>query len=211
MGKIILVVLAVAICGVLAWAKDNKQLAEGLRQAQAKDFLVTSGDVYKKDGRLMVDDKMMRAVLKTTTPQKATVNFTYIGPSKYTSRLQNGDVRHQFGLKMASKNECNLVYVMWDFDAQRIRVSVKSNPGMCTFNECRDGGYIGLPSVAAPAVKPGEAHSLRADLDGTDLTVYADDLKIHATLPEAAAGLSGPLGLRSDNAAVAFDLTVGGN
>lgn len=210
MGKVLLILLVLFVCGV-ALAKNDKQLAFGLRTVQPKDLDVTSGDIMRKDDRLLVDSRMMRAVLKQRTDQKIKATFTYNGASKSVSRLQNGDIRHQFGFKMAAKNECNLVYVMWDFDTQRIRISVKSNPGMFTFNDCRDGGYIGLPSVPAPKVEAGQSHTLSAVLNGTDLVVYADDQKIQASLPDVATSLSGPLGLRSDNVNVVFDLTVGGN
>ena len=55
-------------------------------------------------------------------------------------------------------------------------------------------------SEPLPAVSVGEAHVLRASLSGEHLDVRVDGrTRWRGRLPEAAASLEGPVGLRSDN------------
>jgi hypothetical protein len=154
--------------------------------------------------------------LKKASPsQKATVNFTYLGPTNEVSHLGNGEVRHQFGIKLKAQDICNLVYVMWNFDTQKIAVSVKLNPGQRTHEDCLDRGYInGIKArvlVPPPAVHVDQPHSLSAKLEGQELTVKADGVMVwQGALVPVVLEFKGPVGLRSDNAHVVFDFLVGG-
>jgi hypothetical protein len=58
----------------------------------------------------MVSTKEMRATLKFPTQQNVTVKFTYLGPTQEVSRLGNGEVRSQFGIKLRAQDTCNIVY-----------------------------------------------------------------------------------------------------
>jgi hypothetical protein len=183
-----------------------------------KDFNVTDGKIERATGgRLQIRTKEVRATLKKQTVQKITVNFTYVGPTQDVSHLGDGSVRHQFGLKLQAQDICNLVYVMWHFDSpkdNRLEVSVKSNPGRKTHEDCLDNGYIFALTpttfVAAPIVKVDEAHTLSAELSGRHLLVHADNLLVwEGDLPEVVSSFNGPIGFRSDNAHVVFDYAVG--
>ena len=104
---------------------------------------------------------------------------------------------------------------MWNFEAQRIAVSVKLNPGQRTHEDCLDRGYINniKPRVSAPspAVSVDQPHSLSADLEGQELTVKADGRIVwQGMLVPVVLEFQGPVGLRSDNAHVVFDFLVGG-
>jgi hypothetical protein len=157
----------------------------------------------------------MRATLKSrpTPNQNVTIHFTYLGPTREISHLGNGETRHQFGLKLKAQDIFNLVYVMWNFDTQKIVVSVKLNPHQKTHEDCLDRGYINNiePSVAAapsPLTK-NQPHTLNANLAGQDLTVTADDTIVwQGTLPAIILQFQGPPSLRSDNARVLFDFAV---
>jgi hypothetical protein len=180
------------------------------------DFDVSDGEIDKAPGdRLIVNSKEMRATLKKTSPsQKVTVTFTYLGPTSEVSHLGNGRVRHQFGVKLKAHDTCNLVYVMWNFDTQKIAVPVKLNPGQRAHEDCLDRGYISgiKPRVSArPAVLDvGQPHTLSADLVGQELTVTADGTIVwQGTLIPVVLEFKGPVGLRSDNARVVFDFFVG--
>jgi hypothetical protein len=156
----------------------------------------------------------MRATLKSIGPQKAAIHFTYLGPTREVSHLGSGEVRHQFGIKLKAQDNCNLVYVMWSFDTQKIAVSVKLNPGQSTHEECLDHGYINniKPRVKLePArLRVDEPHSISAVLEGLELAVKADDALVwRGILPPAVAKFTGPTGMRSDNAHVVFDYFVG--
>jgi hypothetical protein len=181
------------------------------------DFDVSDGRIEQAAGdRLMVESKEMRATLKkVSNAQQATVKFTYLGPTREVSHLGNGEVRHQFGIKLKAQDICNLVYVMWNFDTQKIAVSVKLNPGQRTHEDCLDRGYINniKPAVSAapPPIGVDRPHTLYADLRGQRLTVKADGVLVwDGTLVPVVLRFNGPLGLRSDNAHVVFDFLAGG-
>jgi hypothetical protein len=178
------------------------------------DFEVTDGAIQSSHNRLLVESPEMRAVIRSSTiHHKAEVNFAYLGPTSRVSKLANGEVRHQFGLKLRAQDVCNLVYVMWNFDSQKVAVSVKLNPGQRTHEQCLDHGYINdiKPDVKAdpPALQIDEPHTLAADLDGRHLNVTADSKVVwRGTLPLVALQFDGPVGLRSDNARVVFDYSM---
>jgi hypothetical protein len=73
---------------------------------------VTEGIVTFGNGQFEVAHKQMRAVLIRQTAPNATIVFTYLGPTSEVSHLDNGEVRHQLGLKLKAQNACNLVYVL---------------------------------------------------------------------------------------------------
>jgi hypothetical protein len=188
------------------------RIAVAQTAARLPDFDVSDGKIEQTaDGRLAVSSREMRATLKTASrSQQATVRFTYLGPTPDVSHLGNGEVRHQFGIKLKAQDICNLVYVMWNFDTQKIAVSVKLNPGQRTHEDCLDRGYINniKPSrwTAPPPVQVRLPHTLLAELQGQQLTVKADAILVWQGIlvPEVLA-FNGPVGLRSDNAQVAFD------
>ena len=181
-------------------------------QTQPNDFDVPDGKIERvAGGRLMVSTKEMRATLRRSTEQNVTVNFNYLGPTKEVSRLGNGQVRSQFGIKLRGQDTCNIVYVMWHFAPdQKIAVSVKRNPGQRTHEECLDNGYINnikpRVSALAPAVHQDESNTLSASMTGSNLTVTADGKVVwEGDLGPVALEFDGPVGLRSDNAHVVFD------
>jgi len=184
-------------------------------QVRSSDFDVTDGKIQGAKGhRLMVSTKEMRATLKFTTEQSATVKFTYLGPTKEVAHLGSGEVRSQFGIKLRAQNDCNVVYIMWHFAPdQKIAVSIKRNPGQRSHTECHDRGYINniKPRISdAPApVEPNQPHFLTASMSGSDLTVTADNKLVWwGDLGPVALSFSGPVGLRSDNARLLFDFLV---
>ncbi len=189
---------------------------EAQTRTQLSDFDVSDGKIEKAAGdRLMVGSKEMRATLKKISPsQKVTIRFTYLGPSAEVSHLGNGEVRHQFGIKLKAQDICNLVYVMWNFDTQKIAVSLKLNPGQRTHEDCLDRGYINnlKPRMTAPppAVRPDQPHTVYAELEGKELTVKADGRVVwQGTLVPVVLQFKGPVGIRSDNAHVVFDFLAG--
>ena len=184
-------------------------------QLQPNDFDVPDGRIEKAAGdRLMVSTKEMRATLKFPTQQNVTVKFTYLGPTKEVSRLGNGEVRSQFGIKLRAQDTCNIVYVMWHFSPdQKIAVSVKRNPGQRTHEDCLDNGYINniKPRVSAlpQPVSPDQPHTLSASMSDSNLTVKVDNsVAWEGDLGPVALEFDGPVGLRSDNAHVVFDFLV---
>jgi hypothetical protein len=179
------------------------------------DLCVTEGEVATgQNDHLEVDAPKMRAYVNSWTSQAIEAHFTYLGPTKEESPLGSGEIRRQFGLKLRAQNACNLVYVMWRFEPEaRIVVSVKRNPDQTMSSECGNHGYQNIKakhSSAPPAVRKGDSHDLSAEMRGTALKVKVDGKDVWAgDVGPAAADLKGPIGIRSDNVRLEFDLEAG--
>jgi hypothetical protein len=128
--------------------------------------------------------------------------------------LGSGALRRQFGLKLRAQDACNLVYAMWRIEPEsKLVVSVKSNPGQHTSAECGNRGYTNIKprlSVPLPALSAGGEHTLRAEMDGAQMRVFADGKLVWegSVLPNAL-GFDGPVGMRSDNAHLEVELLAG--
>jgi hypothetical protein len=164
-----------------------------VRHVSRPMLCVTEGRVEALSGdRLAVSTPKMRAVVIPPTTGSIAAHFTYLGSTTPVSRLQSGELREQFGLKLRAENACNLVYVMWRIAPKPgLVVSVKSNPGLTRSRQCGNGGYRTVkPSRESPVprLRSGETHSLSAALSGSILRVWTD----------GARGSAGDLG-RPDN------------
>ena len=177
-----------------------------------RSLCVTEGTVGTGAGHhLTIDDAKVRAYVNAWTSQAVKTQFTYFGPSTVESPLGSGEIRRQFGLKLLAQNACNLVYVMWRFEPEsKIVVSVKKNAGQTTSAECGNRGYENITAARSgplPAVRPGDSHDLDANLHGTELTVSVDGKEVwEGDVGPGAADLTGPVGIRSDNARLDFNL-----
>lgn len=186
--------------------------AQNLTPVSQADLCVTEGSVEQMPNNLLkIDVPSMRAYLNKLTPQIEEAQFTYGGPTQNEKALGSGAVRRQFGLKLHAGDACNLVYVMWRIEPDKeIVVSVKSNPGQHTSAECGNRGYTNIKparSAPTPAVNAGETHSLRVEMNGAELHVYADGVSTwRGSVTADAAALPGPVGIRSDNAALQIQL-----
>lgn len=195
-----------AACGAPPGAERASLVSVG-----ASTLCVTSGTVQLADGRLRTDAAGMRAVVMGGPSQLAELSFSLLGRSREVAPLANGELRQQIGLKLRAQDSCNVVYVMWHVSPQPgIAVSVKSNPGQSTHAQCGDRGYINLPPQPAAfdaTIRSNEPRTLRAEIVGYRLTVFADDaIAWQGMLPEQAFAFDGPSGVRTDNGAFEFDL-----
>ena len=175
-----------------------------------KDELrVTLGRVASRDDGLFTDAGKMRAVRKTVGDRGVALRFRYLGDSREQTALASGAVREQLGVKLRAADSCNLVYVMWRVEPEsKIVVSVKHNPGQTEHEQCHNDGYTNLAAIDVPPIAAGEDHLLRVEeIDGV-LHVWADDKPIwDGPLGEAATSFDGPIGIRTDNVALAFSLS----
>jgi hypothetical protein len=175
-------------------------------------FCPTSGKVDAIDANAMkVTSGELRGVVPGDYGRAAEVVFRYHGPSLGDTPLANGEMRRQIGLKLRAQDTCNVVYVMWHIEpTPGVFVSVKSNPGQSTHAECGANGYINLKSTlsgGAPLIFQGDTHTLRAELDDTTLSVFADGVLVfRAPLPPEAFFFDGPVGMRSDNGDFDFEM-----
>jgi hypothetical protein len=206
-------VISVALLGSLVSGAVPAQTPAPAWFSVARSILcVTEGQIKTaEDGRLAVDAPKMRAYVNRWTAQGIEARFTYLGPTSVQSSLASGAMRSQFGLKLRAQDGCNLVYAVWRFEPESsLVVSVKSNPTEHASADCGNHGYQNIKAEKAspvPVVHPGETHILRAEMNGADLTVFADDnLVWEGDLGPDVLTLNGPVGVRSDNARLALDL-----
>jgi hypothetical protein len=176
---------------------------------------VTEGEIGSGPNEsLTVDAQKMRAYVNTWTSQAIEAEFTYVGPTAKESALGSGEIRRQFGLKLRAQDACNLVYAMWRIEPEsKVVVSIKRNPGQTKSSECGNRGYQNIKprrSSPVPALSPGEKRTLRAQMDGDNLSVFVDNRQVwEGSLGPDAAALTGPVGIRSDNARLQLDLRAG--
>jgi hypothetical protein len=205
--------LALALLGLTGAAGASASPA--LAPAKPQDLCVTEGEVTALGATgLAVETPKMRAFLNRATSQSIEARFKYLGDTAHESRLGSGEIRRQFGLKLEAQDACNLVYAMWRIEPEaKLVVSVKTNPGAHSSAECGNRGYRNvkpLRSAGVPRLRPGEAHALRAELNGASLRVFVDGYPVwEGDLGAEALSLAGPVGLRSDNVRLEIELGTG--
>lgn len=177
---------------------------------------VTEGALLGKEaGPFTVEAPKVRAVLREPTAQDVSLDFTFLGPTAQQLALGSGELRQQVALKLLAQDGCNLLYATWRFAPRNtVVVSVKRNAGQTTSAECGNRGYRNLkPSRSSPPPVPlaGAHHVLRAAIEGEALSVWIDGQPVwRGPVGEAAAGLQGPVGVRTDNVRISFSLSARG-
>lgn len=176
------------------------------------NLCVTEGVIEKTSAnRLSVNVSKMRAYVNAWTAQSAEIRFTYLGGTGQQSALGSGQMRREFGLKLHALDACNLVYAIWRIQPEsKLVVSVKRNPDAHSSSECGNHGYVNIKprkASAVPSLQPGQSHALRAEMKNSELRIYVDDHEVwQGDVGSDAAQLVGPVGIRSDNAQLEFDL-----
>ena len=214
--------LLVVTCAVIAslyspLAHSLPPVASGspVQRIASEKLCVTNGVVSTlPDGRLTIETSSARAIVRIATTQTAEIRFRYVGPSKGAKPLASGELRRQIGLKLRAQDTCNLLYAMWHIEPNaKIAVSLKRNAGQHTHEECGAGGYVNIRarrSVEVPQIRPGEWHTLHAELHGTALTIIADGAVVwEGTVGNDLAQIDGPVGFRTDNVRVEFEYYAG--
>jgi hypothetical protein len=194
--------------------KTNSQSTHLVPVSKA-NLCVTEGTIDQQPGHpLSVNVSKMRAYFNAYTQPLAEARFTYLGSTPNESPLASGEMRRQFGLKLRAQDACNLVYAMWRIEPEsKLVVSVKTNPGQHTSAQCGNRGYQNIKprrSTPVPALTSGTTHTLRAQMNGAEMEVFADNSLVW----EGSAGANvlsfdGPVGLRSDNARLLINLSAG--
>src|SRR5580658_8241545 len=206
---------SLALLSVSTLSAGPQSLATRLAPVSKATLCVTEGTIqeFPRQG-FSVNVPKMRAYLNAYTPPVAEARFTYFGPTPNEAPLASGEMRRQFGLKLRAQDACNLVYAMWRIEPEsKLVVSVKSNPGKHTSAECGNRGYRNIKparSRPVPVLRPGESHSLRAEMNGAEMKVLADNTVVWEG-SAGAEGLSfeGPVGMRSDNARLQIEFRAG--
>jgi hypothetical protein len=206
---------AVIFLSALSLSAALDSLGTTLVSVSRASLCVTEGAIEELPGeRLSVSVSKMRAYLNAFTPQLVEAHFTYLGPTGNEAQLGSGELRRQFGLKLRAQDACNLVYVMWRIEPEsKVVVSVKSNPGQHRSAQCGNRGYRNIKprrSTPVPTLRSGDAHTLRAEMNGAEMKVFADNSLVwEGSVGPDALGFDGPVGIRSDNARLQIDLRAG--
>jgi len=188
-----------------------------LKQAAVSrnELCVTEGEIgTTRGGQLTVDVSKMRAYLNVKTPPEVEVRFKYLGSTGNEARLGSGELRRQFGLKLRAADACNLVYAMWRIEPEsKLVVSVKTNPGEHASAECGNRGYRNVKprrSRPIPQLRTGDTHTLRGEMHGEQMQVFIDGNVVwEGSVGRDALAFDGPVGIRSDNARLEFELKSG--
>ena len=191
----------------------------GLEPIPLARLSVTQGDVEELPGsrpdglRLGIEHPRQRAVVPETTGDDVGLRFTWLGVTDPALPLASGRVREQVGLKLRARDGCNVLYAMWRIaPSAGIVVNFKRNPDDHRSGECGSDGYTTVrPRFMEPLdpLVPGQPHVLRARIDADVLTVFVDGQRVwEGVLPAEALTLEGPVGMRTDNARVRFELLV---
>jgi hypothetical protein len=179
------------------------------------NLCVTEGTIEEFPGQgLSVNVAKMRADVNAYTQPAAEARFTYLGATANEAPLASGEMRRQFGLKLRAQDACNLVYAMWRMEPEsKLVVSVKSNPGEHSSAQCGNRGYQNIKprhSSPLPLLSSGGTHSLRAEMKGAEMQVFADNSLVwEGSVGPDALAFDGPVGIRSDNARLQIDLRAG--
>ena len=193
----------------------SQSLPSRLTPVAKANLCVTEGTLeVLPEQRLAVKVPKMRAYVNAYTLPVAEARFTYLGSTGNEAPLASGEMRRQFGLKLRAQDACNLVYAMWRIEPQsKLVVSVKSNPGEHSSAQCSNHGYQNIKarrSSPVPTLSPGEMHTLRAQMNGPEMEVFADNALVwEGSVGPDALAFDGPVGIRSDNARLQIDLRAG--
>jgi hypothetical protein len=194
--------------------KINSQSTHFVPVSKA-NLCVTERTIDQQPGQpLSINVSKMRAYVNAYTQPEAEARFTYLGATPNESPLASGEMRRQFGVKLRAQNACNLVYAMWRIEPEsKLVVSVKTNPGQHTSAQCSNRGYQNIKprrSSPVPALTPGTTHTLRAQMNGAEMEVFADNSLVwEGSVGTDALSFDGPVGLRSDNARLLIDFAAG--
>jgi hypothetical protein len=206
-------ICALPIAAAASLAQAQAPLAQ-MPAVPRADLCVTEGALDAlRDPSLGVAVPKMRAYVNQPSADAAQLSFTYLGPTEVDAPLGSGAARRQFGVKLRAKDACNLLYVMWRIEPEsKLVVSVKANPGQRSSSDCVNHGYRNLRfalSAPIPRLQPAQAHKLLALIRNQELRAYVDGALVwRGRLDAAAAALTGPAGVRTDNVRLQFVLST---
>jgi hypothetical protein len=180
---------------------------------QRSNLCVTEGSLAGVGPEMSVLVPKMRAYVTRKTTEAVELQFVYSGATDRQVPLASGASRVQFGLKLRAADACNLVYVMWRVEpVSKLVVSIKKNAGQHSSAACGNHGYRDVPAeltAGLPQMRTGDRHRLRAEIRDDALSVFVDERVVwRGRLPADAAQFKGPVGLRTDNVKLTFEVGV---
>jgi hypothetical protein len=164
---------------------------------------VTDGQVKQSAEGFRVESNSSRFEIVGSDGESLALQVRYDGATGSTSTLASGASVSQVALKLRSLNQCNLVYVARRFSPKsEIVIMIKENPGKSTHQECGDGGYKRIGSVALPSVQTGQTFSIGGSFQNNKLSVSYEGKEVWTG--EVAFDRKGDSGVRTDNSKVSI-------
>src|ERR1700723_135293 len=206
---------SLALLSASTLSAGPQSLATRLAPVPKANLCVTEGTIQEFPGQgFSVNAPKMRAYLNAYTQPVAEARFTYFGPTPNEAPLASGEMRRQVGLKLRAQDACNLVYAMWRIEPEsKLVVSVKANPGQHTSAQCGNRGYLNIKprrSTTVPVLTLGSTHTLRAQMSGAEMEVFADNSLVWGgSVGADVVSFDGRIGLRSDNARLLINFSAG--
>jgi hypothetical protein len=145
-----------------------------LIQVRLCELKVTSGSITELEvtsssltelepTTLSINDPSTRATLKTGIAQVACLQFRYLGPTSNRVASGSGTEFHQIGLKLRSKDPCNLIYVMWRIQpTQELVIQTKRNVNQSTSEGCHNQGYTTVARIPFQPFLTGQLYEFMA-------------------------------------------------
>ncbi|MBY0371517.1 hypothetical protein K2X33_12585 [bacterium] len=144
-------------------------------------------------------------------PFRATATFKIVEEMIDAKALGSGAVRHQLGLMLVRKNQCNMLYVMVRLGRENtIAVQDKTNPGSVSHGQCENRGYRTIDGTELSPVGPlqkGETHTLSAEAGASQINVWLDGRLVWKSNGVGTIHSGNTIGFRTDNMVVDYTLT----
>lgn len=181
-----------------------------VRPVPVEELCVSSGALRAAEATRWINEgPALRATVAHSAGHHAALSFRYLGGTEQKKLLGSGRERQQIGLKLLSRDTCNVVYAMWRLgERSSVVASIKSNPEASRHQECGNRGYRNLrPYWRAPVDSPavGSTHELSASVSNGLLELRIDAKPVLRAVLSGRHDLAvGSSGLRSDN--VRFEL-----
>jgi hypothetical protein len=180
-----------------------------------RKFQVTKGRVGKTPSGLLhaLDEKIRAELIDSGGILNFRSRARYRGATEKIIPLGSGVIRKQFGVFLASKDQCNRLYVMWrapaNHDAGRFVVQKKINAGGVTHADCENRGYEPVVAKLAPPINiapNGEEFTFDVRVERGNLSVVIGDRTVWEGMVDLAGldPVHGSIGFRSDNVNVDF-------
>ncbi len=170
-------------------------------------------------GFLSINTSKTRAQLKDGLQRHVLLQFRYRGQTPNPEPNRSGEIVEQIGVKLRTKNSCNLLYVMWRItQPEGIVVKLKRNPRQSEHEECLANGYMSIaPSSQTPLMVTAtdqRTHRLEVSLAdfaaGVQISVQVDENLVWTgeVSNELLECIDGPAGFRTDNGSFIFKMFV---
>jgi hypothetical protein len=179
-----------------------------LKPANTPDWMYTDAPTFRARSNVISQIPSEQRSLATE------LHFSITSPTTATTdKLASGAERHQWGIFVRAKDQCNLLYFMFRLDDSQMKddefaaffvVQEKTNPSQSAHEDCGNSGYKtvagSFPAASPIRIKKGTKHVLLVKDSGSELLAYLDNKMIWQLQASQLDLPAQPyVGVRSDN------------